>query len=289
MQRGKDYEKKMEQFKSVFNDLDEVNIDSIKTDGMSLRVGNKLVTFKSVEENPITVEDEIRNELREKINSQQKVIRDKINAKISEMIEYFNQIKREYRRKEQKLEQTLANSVSMPEVTIDHAQRGLSVLKGDRGEVIWLVQGIYWPKYLDSKPIEKKFSKKMISNIIFMIRTRGNTVVDVSTRQPIGLDYFEHYHQSRPDCWGKWKYTKKFESPNDIIKIARDAESVLENINTGSIANSTPRGLPRQTTVAKHVTSKYDSNDKLGVLNQQVRRSGIDLGVRSDDRDIWSL
>ena len=283
-----EYEKKMEQFKSVFNDLDEVNIDKIKTDGMSLRVGSKLVVFKSVEENSISVEDEIRNELREKINSQQKIIRDKINAKISEMIEYFNQTKREYRRKEQKLEETLANAVSMPEVTLDHAQRGLSVLKGDKGEVIWLVQGIYWPKTLDEKPIESKFAKKMISNIIFMIRTRGNSVLGVTTRQPIGLDYFDHYHQSHPDCWGGWKYPKRFGSPDDIIKIAKDAESVLSNVNTGSIASSSPRGLPRKATLIKHVVSKKEENP-IGILNQQIRRSGIDADTRSNDRDIWSL
>jgi len=281
-------ESKMKQFKSVLDDLDEVDIDKIKTEGMSLRVGNKLVVFKSVEENPITVEDEIRNELREKINSQQKIIRDKINAKISEMIEYFNQVKKEYRRKEQKLEQTLANSISMPEVTFDHARRGLSVLKGNKGEIIWLVQGIYWPKTIDGKHIEKKFSKKMISNIIFMVKTKGNNVIGVSTRQPIGLDYFEHYHQSHPDCWGYWKYPKTFESSDDIIKIAKDAEAVLENINTGSIAISTPRGLPRKSTILKHIISKND-DDPIGILNQQVRRSGILSDTRSNDMDVWSL
>lgn len=281
-------DKKMEQFKSVFTDLEEVDIDKIKTDGMSLRIGGKLVIFKSIEENPITVEEEIRQELRVKINSQQKIIRDKINKKISEMMEYHNQVKREYKRKEQKLEQTLANSVSMPEVTLDHAQRGLSVLKGNRGEIIWLVQGIYWPKSVDDKPIEKKFSKKMISNVIFLIKTNGNNVLGVSTRQPIGLDYFEHYHQSKPDCWGHWKYPKRFNGPDDILKIAKDAEAVLENINTGSIASSSPRGLPRKATVLKHITTKYDENP-MGALNQQVRRSGITETVRSNDMDVWSL
>ena len=282
------YDEKMEQFKSVFEDLNEVDIDKIKTDGMSLRVGNKLVVFKSVEENSISVEDEIRNELREKINSQQKIIRDKINAKISEMQEYFNQVKREYARKEQKLEQTLANSISMPDVTFNHAQRGLSVLKGGSGELIWLVQGIYWPRTIDRRPMDQKFSKKMISNIIFMIKTRGNSVIGVSTRQPLGLDFFDHYHQSNPDCWGHWKYPKTFNSPDDIIKIAKEAEAVLENINTGSIAHSSPRGLPRKSTILKHIISSKEENP-VGILNQQIRRSGIDANIRSNDLDVWSL
>jgi len=280
-------EEKIEQFKSVFNDLDMIDIDKIKTDGMSMRIGNKLVIFKSIEDNPISVEDEIRNELREKINSQQKLIRDKINAKISEMVEYFNQVKREYLRKENDLKRTLRNSTAMPNVEFNHAQRGLSVLKGSNGEIIWLVQGVYWPKTIDGKPIEKKFSKKMISPIVFLIKTNDNKVHDVSTRQPIGLDYFDHYHQSRPDCWGQWKHSKDFKTPDDIIKIARDGEAVLENINTSSIATGSPRGLPRKSTILKHIV-KNKEEDVLGSLNQQIRRSGISVDTGSDSLDVWS-
>jgi len=283
-------EEKMEQFKSVFGDLNEVDVDKIKVDGMSLRVGSKLVTFKSVEENPISIEDEIRNELREKINSQQKIIRDKINKKISEMIDYFNQVKREYSRKEKELERTLADSTIMPDVTFQHAQRGLSVAKGNNGELNWLVQGVYWPKKVDLKPIDKKFSKKLISNVVFLVKTKGNKVLHVSTRQPIGLDYFQHYHQSSPDCWGYWKYSTTWRTPDDIIKIAKDAEAVLENVNTGSIANQAPRGLPRKATIIKHIIKSSEvEEDKMGVLNQQVRRSGITRDVRSNDLDVWSI
>ena len=278
---------KMEQFRSVLNDLDEIDIDKVKTNGMTLRMGNKLITFKSIEESSISVEDEIRAELREKINSQQKIIRDKINNKISEMIEYFNQIKREYLRKERELKKTLENSQIMPNVTFNHARRGLSVLKGNGRETIWLVQGVYWPKTIDGKLIEKKFSKKMISPVVFMIKTRDKKVLDISTRQPIGLDYFQHYHQSQPDCWGHWHHPDSFETPDDIIKIGREAEAVLENINTGSIAIQSPRGLPRRATVYKHI-SKDKENDTLGALNQQVRRSGISVDTRTNDLDVWS-
>lgn len=281
-----DETERISQFKSTIDYLSEIDIDKIKTDGMSLRLGDKMVVFKCIEDNPISVEDEIRAELKEKINSQQIIIRDKINTKISEMINYFNQIKREYRRKEKELKETLDNASPMPEIYFKHAQAGLSVLKGQGRQLTWLVQGIYWPKTIDGKKIEAKFSKKMISPVTFMIDTRDSKVMDVSTRQPIGLDYFQHYHQSNPDCWGKWKHAKSFKTPEDIIRIAKDAEAVLENINTGSIAIQSPSGLPRKSTILKHIIGK-DVENKIGALNQQVRRSGITSNIRSNDNDVW--
>lgn len=282
-------EEKLESFKSILNYLDEADVDKIKTDGMTLRVGGKMLHFSSVDENPITVEEEIRNELKEKLNSQQVIIKNKINNKISEMVSYFNEIKREYQRKEIEMERKLNDTTLMPNVQWNHAERGLSVIKGSgRDKLIWLCQGIYWPKYVDKKPIEKKYSKRLISNVIFLVETKGTHVLDVSTRQPIGLDYFDHYHQSKPDCWGYWKFEKKWNTPDDIIKISKEAEAVLENVNTGSIANSSPRGLPKKNTLLKHL-SKSNEEDFLGNLNQQVRRSGITEDNRTNDMDVWSL
>lgn len=273
----------------MFECLDSVDIDSLESDGLTIRVGGKVLKLNVVSTTPIPEVAEIKEEFRQKLNEQQRLIKEKINSKINEITEYHHSMRMEYRRKEKELKEILARSAPMPDINYVHAQNGLSVVKGDGKDcLIWLVQGVYWPKTLDHQQIDPKFSKKMISNIVYMIETRGQKVTSVSTRKPIGLDYFSHYHQSRPDCWGKWKNKSSWKQPNDIIRIAREAEAVLENINTGSIAENNPRGLPRSSTLKRHLIETKKSV-KMGALNQTTRRSGITEEVRREDREVWSL
>ena len=180
----------------------------------------------------------------------------------------------------------------MPDVFSSHAEKGLSLVKGRyKDELMWLVQGIYWPKKVNSTPLEGKFSKKMLTQIIYCIETKNDKVIRVSTRKPIDFSYFNHYHQSTPDCWGNWKHPAKWETPDDIISIAREAEFVLEDINLGSIADHNPRGLPRLTTVKRHILKDDDVKDEkkldIGLLNQNARRAGITASVRSEE-DLWT-
>jgi len=273
----------------MFDCLDSVDIDKIQSDGLSIRVGDKVLKLNVVSQTEIPEVFEIKEEFRQKLNEQQRLIKQKINDKINEITEYHHSMRMEYRRKEKELKDILARSCPMPDITYNHAQQGLSVVKGDGADrLIWLVQGVYWPKTIDQKQIDPKFSKKMISNVVFMIETSKEIVTSVSTRKPIGLDYFSHYHQSRPDCWGKWKSQSSWKTPNDIIKIAREAEAVLENINTGSIADQNPRGLPRKSTLGRHIVESKKSQN-MGALNQTTRRSGITTDVRREDGEVWSL
>ena len=285
-----DIKEKAEDVKNVmFDCLDSIDIDNIVSDGLSIRVGDKVLKLNVISQTKIPEVDEIKTEFRQKLNSQQRLIKQKINDKINEITEYHHSMKIEFKRKEQELKDILARSAPMPDILYRHAQNGLSVAKGEnKNELIWLVQGVYWPKSYDHIQIDPKFSKKMISNVVYLIHTKNDRVTGVSTRKPIGLDYFSHYHQSRPDCWGKWKYSPSWKTPDDIIKIAREAEAVLENINSGSVAEQNPRGLPRQNTLKRHLVAKKESV-KMGALNQTTRRTGITEAVRSEDRDVWSL
>lgn len=285
-----DIQEKAEQVKNVmFDCLDTVDINNIVSDGLTVRVGDKVLKLNVISQTKIAEADEIKEEFRNKLNDQQKIIKQKINDKIDEITKYHHSMKIEYKRKEQELKNILAKSSPMPDVFYKHAQSGLSVIKGSgKGELIWLVQGVYWPKTFDHDQIDPKFSKKMISNVVYMISTKDTKVTGVSTRKPIGLEYFSHYHQSKPDCWGKWTYAHSWKKPEDIIRIAREAEAVLENINSGSIAEQNPRGLPRQNTLKRHLIGRKE-NVKMGTLNQTTRRSGITESVRSDDQNIWSL
>lgn len=282
--------------KQINSDLSSFDIDDVKTNGITIRAGSKILKFDISEENDLsTIEEEIRNEYKLKVKEKLNVIKEKVSEKMIEMSNFINQLKNEYELKESKLKRKLKNSVIMPEVTLAHAEQGLSIVKGSRSdEIYWLVNGIYWPKFINKKPIEIKFSKKMISNIIFMIKTKKDKVVGVTTRRPIGMEYFQHYHQNDPDCWGDWHPEhEKYKSPNDIIKIARKAEALLEYINNHSIAKNSPRGLPRISTVKNHlITIDESKNQNMGQLNQQVRRSGITQinPIQSPDilNDVWS-
>jgi hypothetical protein len=275
--------------KFIFDCLDSNDIESIRSSGLSVRVGEKILKLSVVSEENIPGIDELKKEIRNEINARQIIVKEKINKKITEMTQFYTQMRAEYRRKEKELKDTLARSAPMPDVLESHAKKGLSLVKGNsKGALIWFVQGVYWPKTYDQLPIEPKFSKKMISNVIFRIDTSGNKVTGVSTRKPLGLSYFNHYHQSHPDCWGSWKYPKNWENPDDIINIARQAEAVLENIYPGSIADHNPRGLPRHNTIKRHVLPKK-SEVKMGNLNQGARRAGITETMRSDDTEVWSL
>lgn len=280
-------EKIKESKDNMFSQLNNIDIEGLKTEGISMRIGDRILKFSVDTDKPILEIDIIKKEFRDKLNEQQKTIKEKINNEIEKINGYHNSLKIESERKEKILEQKLRESQPMPDITYKDAQAGLSLTKGEYTDTLcWLISGVYWPKYVDGKPIDKKFTKRMISPVVYMIITKNEYITEVSTRKPIGLDYFDHYHQSFPDCWGKWVYKKTWKTPNDILTIGREAESILENINTGSIAIDNPRGLPRKNTVFKYIIKE---SNEIGTLSRSIIRQGITSNIRSDDSEIWSL
>jgi hypothetical protein len=270
--------------KTMFDDLDGINVDDIQTNGITIRSGNKIIKLEVALEEPLTIEDEVREEFRQKLAAKLQEIKNRLNSKVTEMVEVTSRVRIEAERKEADLKEKLKLSKPMPDVNWRDAKSGISVVKGERrDEMIWLIRGVYAPKFVDQKPITPAYAKKLITNIVFLIRTVQNKITEVSTRKPLGLGFFSHYHQNRPDCWGNWKYPKTWKTVEDLIKIGREAEAVLENINTGSIANSTPRGLPRRRTLEKHVSKKDRVTD--AKLNSDQTREGI--GEVSSTGDVW--
>ena len=281
--------KKTENAVTVINDIiNTIDIDNIKSEGLSLRLGNQIIKLE-VSGESISIEDEIRNELKEKLHSRIEIIREKVNEKITDMYNFVQGIKSEFDKKESILSTQLDNLVSMPDINITHAREGLSVVKGNANNRLkWIVQGIYWPKYVDKKPLDKKFSKKMLSNVVYLIETHRNNILSCHTCKPVGLSYFQHYHQNDPDCWGNWNPKRTWNEPNDIIKCAREAEAVLENVNTASVAKHNPAGLPRESTLLKYVLKDGDEGSELGYFNQNLRRAGITNDIREDSVDMWT-
>ena len=276
---------KKEALGKMFEDINSVDVDAIKNTGITIRAGNKIVKLEVVSEVPIEIEEEIREEFRIRLREKLQEIKNRLNQKVTEIVETTSRIRIEAERKEQDLKRKLQRAHPMPDIFLDHAKRGISCVKGQgRDEIIWLVNGIYWPKFYDGKRIEPKYSKKLLTQIVIMIHTKGDLITGVSTRQLLGLEYFNHYHQQNPDCWGHWKYPSHWKTADDLIKVARDAEAVLQNVNPHSIADQAPRGLPRKSTLSRHLTSETNKE-----VSRKQNQGEIRTGQNEAGEDVWEI
>lgn len=256
-------------------DLESISVDNIKGEGVILSFGGKSFKFKDLEviENE-SIEDRLRKEFKTKLNDQQQKIRDKINAKINQLLQMHQQKQQELDRKEEIMKKKYSQAAMMPDINEVHLMKGLTVVKGgSNDELTWVYRSVYNPRFLVfydrtsytrenkkyRKPIPSRLVNKMKQNILLLIKTKGKQVLSVSTKtlsstNNRSLPNFSHYHQTgNGDCWGQWRFNKEWDTPDDILKIANEAEGVLETINHGSIASRNPTGLPRITTLLNAV------------------------------------
>jgi hypothetical protein len=275
----------------MIRDLETISVDNIKTEGVTLSFGGKTFKFTDLEIiEDKALEDRIRREFREKLNNQSKKIREKINTKINQLLLMHQQKSDELKLKEEKIKNKYKNLVMMPEITKTIFHKGLSVVKGnDNSELIWLYKGKYKPKFLviyedgsaytGSEKVRKAIPTDLIHRltkpIYIEVTTKNDQITNISTKQTkiergIFPD-FSHYHTN---CWGSWKSwrNKKWNNPQDILNICKEAEGVLETINQGSIATRGPTGMPRFSTVLKAV-EKYNKIQT--------------TSVSGDDEDVW--
>ena len=268
--------------------LERITLDDIKAKGLSLNFAGKTFKFTDMEVvDDDDIEDTIRQEFREKLNDQQQRIREKINKKINQLLTMHQQKQNELERKERQLQDKYANAAMMPDITYDHAKKGLMVVKneGNHDELLWLFRGRYQVKYFKKsrvkkpKAVEKTLRKRMIKDIIVRVTTKGSQILSVFTANPdASMTPFSHYHKmtSDSDCWGSWKPPSNWSNPTDIIRCAKDALAVLETINEGSVAKENPVGLPRLETVKNHLTT-----------NNIDFENAIDPDT-PDEEDVWS-
>ncbi len=275
--------------------LDNVDIDEVKSEGMTIRIGGRVVKLAVTEEVSLP-EDEIRAEYSARLTEKLQRIKEVLNEKMSEMTYMVEQNKQDYEEKERELQQRLSQANIMPDVTYEHARAGLSVTKGnprhDGADVLtWLYSGVYWPKYVDGNPIDPKYAKRMISPVTLEIVTQQDRIVRVVVRKTIGLTKFEHYHSmdSGADCWGQWEHPRRWNTPDDILACARQAMAVLENVNTGSPGNRTPSGLPRLNTLEQHVLRGEAAQNVQYQASRADERAGITQTTdRGDGGQVWS-
>lgn len=272
--------------KDMMATVDNLNIEDLRTETVTLRLGDTLYELVPKKGQPLDIEEQIRKEFEDKLSDKRNKIKDTIKSKMNEVSAMVSSFQDESERKERQLKDTLAKAAPMPDVTWEHAKKGLSIVKGNgRGEIIWLLKRTYNPIYLDHMNIEPLYVKKLMTNIYLKITTRDKQIIDVSTHYMNSLEYFEHYHQRRPDCWGNWNYPREYKTIEDIIVIADQAMAVLENINTMSLAQRTPRLLPRLETLRRHVlkdTPTAPSTVKVGTAG--IREG---LGMATPNDDLW--
>ncbi|KFZ26295.1 MAG: hypothetical protein KQ78_01468 [Candidatus Izimaplasma bacterium HR2] len=276
-------------------DTSTIDIESIQSEGMTIRIGGKVVKLEITEEVSLP-EDEIRAEYSAKLTEKLQRIKEALNEKMSEMTYMVEQNRQDFEEKEKELQERLASANIMPEISYDHAKAGLSLVKQhshhDGADVLtWLFQGVYWPKYVDGNPINPKYAKRMISPVTMEIVTKKDRIVRVVVRKTIGLSKFEHYHSmdSSSDCWGQWEFPKRWNSPDDILSCARDALAVLENVNTTSPGNRNPSGLPRLSTLEQHILSGEEARNVRYATSRGDERAGIvEQSDRGEGHAVWS-
>ena len=279
--------KKMEG--SMLNVLNgSIDVNKITSEGISLRIGNRLVKFSLSSDTTLDIEDEIRHEYKERVVKRLSELGNIVQTKMNEVSTMVSSYKKEFDRKEKLLTDELKSSAKMPNITLAHAQKGLSIVKGgNKDEIIWLYKALYYPRFIDRKLIDPKFSKRLITSIIIMIRTENGIVKEINTKRANDLSKFDHYHQmsQNSDCWGNWKWQRNISTPEDVISLAKEAEAVLENINSMSLAQRNPSGLPRFETLNTHVVAEKPASYKDLEAKPSMAREGIEIKI--DDDDVW--
>ncbi len=287
--------------KEMIDDLESISVDNLKSDGVTLSFGGKTFKFTDLEiVEDETLESKLKKEFKEKLNTQQTKIREKINAKINQLLLMHQQKTQELERKEQTMKRKYRDAALMPEITEKHMLKGLSVVKGSMNdELAWVFRAVYNPRFIvvydsgsaydgstkERKPIPARLVNRLRKDMLIIVKTKKDQVTGVATKKIINKDNvgrelpnFSHYHQTGSgDCWGSWKHAKKWNTADDILKIAKDAEAVLETINQGSIANRGPSGLPRMQTLLNAV------EDVEAITATTVEREG----GSDDEDDVW--
>lgn len=286
-----------EKHQQMIRDLEAINVDNMKAEGVRISFGGKTFQFTDLEViNDTSIEERIRREFKDKLNRQQGKIREKINSKINQLLMMHQQKTQELDRIEEKLKRKYSDAALMPDILETHLINGLSVVKGDsNNELVWAYNAVYNPRYLIyypeagnrlRKPIPSRLVNRMKTNILILIYTKNRSITRVSTKKYTGdrrsrhteLTSFPHYHQTgNGDCWGNWSYKSEWENSDDILKVARDAEAILETINQGSLASRDPSGLPKIQTLINSV------KDVEEITPSTVEREN----GNHDEDDVW--
>lgn len=270
---------------------DEFIHNEIKTKGISLRVGNKIVKFAHLEDELITLEDEIVKDYHKAYQQKIDFLNTELKQQSDEYKFMYDKKMKEINNLKHELSEQLRNSNLMPDITYEHFQQGLSITKNHPDysgpNIVWAYQGNYHVKYLNRDRIDPAYSiKKLNKPVIIEIVSSGFNILSVKVLN-IDKTKFIHYHSFShgADCWGNWLYGSiEAKTPDDIITIAKKSLDVLSVLNEMSIANRTPRGLPRLPTIRKNLlTAETPTNNA-----QEQTEQETPLRPRRPRQTIWN-
>jgi len=274
--------------------INKQDVDSIVSDGITLRSGNKLFSFSVVEEN-ILPDDDIKKEYQEKVDSMFETMKREAQTYKDQLKQAFDLKNDILTEKISEYKEKIKDASPMPEISTVYADKGLSVAKSEEG-LKWYFNCVYAPKYINNKIIDPAFAKRLMTPITIEITTNNeDKVTNIRVLKIIGHTKFRHYHSlsSTSDCWGDFKYAGEVIGNADKALIfATKVLLLLETINEYSLGTSNPKGLSRFSTLKKHIIEDSDVSDenKKSTINSRNERSGFGVDVNDEiSRDmVWS-
>lgn len=264
---------------------DSSDLQSIVKNGFKVTVGNKILNFNLTEVEELEM-DQVREELKKLYQEKLYNLREVINEKFYALSESYESIKEKLEDELEKSKETNSKFV-MPDITLNHANDGLSVVRGEENdELHWLFRGIYRVETVDDINIDPEMSKRTETPAIIMISTKDNKVTNVKIKSWGFLKNFSHYHSisegSSDDCWGNWEYYQNWETPEDIIEIGKHAFAILRNVNTDSPGDESPAFLPP---LGELVEAKINNSNDLNYNSEVTER----LQGRNESNYIWNI
>ncbi len=265
------------------------------SDNIFIKAGGQYFKLVTVQE-ASCVEDLLKEEYDKKYEQDKNDLIAQTNAAIEEFKAYAKSTLETGEKEIRTMREKLQNKSLMPEISYAHAKLGLSVVKGDRGSLLWLYHTIYNPQYVDHNPLSPVMIKKLLTPIIIMITTTANNEVLGVETKTLAMDQFRHYHRlsaegrsrtTGSDCWGAWKHPKNYTTVDDILQMARNAANVLSNINSNSVASQNPVGMPRFSTVKDHVNRGPDKVAIQPAFSKDLERTG--MNTVAANRGGWTV
>jgi len=278
-------------------DIDEGIVDNIKADGITVRVGNRVMVMSVTDEVSLP-EDDLKKEYEEKLAEAKSQTNEIIDRHKSDLNEAYRVKARELDKKIKEYEEKIRERITIPPVSREFADQGLSVAGDGRGRIYWYFNCVYAPKYVNNKRIDPKFAKRLMTPICIEIRANSDFKVEnIRVVKIIGHQKFRHYHSlsNSSDCWGDFTYSGVDVSDQEkALDMAKKSLVVLETINEYSLGTRNPRGLSRFDTIKKHLLDDdAEVSESDNRTNTRNARSGIEsTNVNQNlagDVGVWSV
>jgi len=272
----------------VFGDDIDIDPADIESSGIDIRIGGKVYKLNVTEMEDI--DDSFKKEYKDEFDKKVAELNDAYQKKMNTLKSVFDEKVSELNTEIDKYKAMQREISPVPALTSEHMDMGLSVYRsGD--SIVWTYKTVYAPTHVNANRIDPAFAHRMITPVLLVMTVTNGNVIDFKVHKIIGGGKFRHYHSlsNSDDCWGSFSYSSvNVETPDDAIRLFNEAANVLKTINKYSLGTSNPKGLPRFSTVEKHL---LDPDTEVGDVkyNQRIRNIGIDSVTTDNSDSVWSV